>query len=253
MKRRIIKWDWEDPDAQQSFAEWVGFGDDEASARQVDRIEVLLEAKPPAAVLDVGCGIGRHSLEMARRGYDVVGIDVASTFLERATSEARRLALNVEFRLQRASELDEEDAYDFAFAYNHTPGFLSSEELPQHFRSVRNAVKPNGRFLMVLAGPQLKLCRGQDEDRTRTWAEKDGKFILSEKYIDEQGHRNELGIVIDTKAGEIKEFRERQRAFSLADMVSPLKRAGFRDIETFADMDGQAATSDRFGTFLCVS
>jgi cyclopropane fatty-acyl-phospholipid synthase-like methyltransferase len=253
MKRTEIEWTWEDPDAQKSFIDWIGFGDEDESARQVDRIEALLGAKPPSAVLDVGCGTGRHALELARRGYDVVGIDVASSFLDHARGEAKRLGLDVEFRLQRASELDEEAAYDLALAYNHTPGFLSEAELPRHFQGVRTAIKPGGQFLMIYAGPQIVPGHTPDKDSTRNWAEKKGKFILSEKHIDDEGYRNELGIVIDTTAGEIKEFRERQRAFSLVKMVSVLEQAGFTDVETLADLDGGPATAERFKVFVCGS
>ena len=128
--------------------------------------------RPGARVLDVGCGNGRHVLELARRGYRAVGIDVATTYLDDARTEAVRLQLDVEFRFQRGSEIREKATYDFVLAYNHTLGFMADDELAEHFRRVRKAVKPSGSFLLVLAGPRL--VPGQDLGPAKDWAERKG-------------------------------------------------------------------------------
>jgi SAM-dependent methyltransferase len=81
MHRHTVTFTWEDEDAQACWLEWCPFPDAQASAKDVDRIEALLGLTPPLDVLDVGCGNGRHAVELARRGYRVVGIDVATRFL----------------------------------------------------------------------------------------------------------------------------------------------------------------------------
>jgi len=129
MKTKVINWIWEDPDAQAAFAEWVGFPDRQKSREELDKIEALLQLRPPLRVLDVGCGTGRHALEMARRGYHVVGIDVARSYLEHAQSEAQRQELSIEFRLQRGSELTETEVYDLVLAYDHTLGFMCDSDV----------------------------------------------------------------------------------------------------------------------------
>ena len=250
MKRKKIAWTWENPDAQQVFAEWRGFPDKQKTSEELDKIEALAHVQPPMRVLDVGCGTGRHALEMARRGYLVVGIDVARSYLVQARRDAERLCVNVEFRLQRGSELREEAVYDFVLAYFHTLGFMSDHELTQHFVRIRAALKPSRKFLLRFAGPRL--IPGQSPEKTRDWAEKDGKFILSEKYID-QGYRNELGVEIDIEAGVIKEFRERQKAFGLDDVISILEAADFGQIDCLKDLDGTPGTPEEFGVFVCHS
>ncbi len=114
MKRRTVHFNWEDEDAQACFAEWCPFPDASTSAQDVDRIEAFLCMAPPLDVLDVGCGNGRHAIELARRGYRVVGIDVAKRFLEEAGGAAKTANVAVEFRHQRASALIESNAFDFA-------------------------------------------------------------------------------------------------------------------------------------------
>jgi 2-polyprenyl-3-methyl-5-hydroxy-6-metoxy-1,4-benzoquinol methylase len=69
MKRRTITWTWENPEVQELFVELIKFPDESQSAHEVDQMERLLELRPPLRVLDLGCGKGRHALELARRGY----------------------------------------------------------------------------------------------------------------------------------------------------------------------------------------
>ena len=249
MSRKVINFTWEDAEAQAAFAEWVGFPGEERTAVELDQIEALIDLHPPLRVLDLGCGNGRHALELARRGYSVVGIDVAGTYLDKARREADRLKLDAEFYLQRGSELREEAVYDLVLAYNHTLGFMSHEELETHICRIRRALNPSGVFLLVLAGPRL--TPSQDTGTTRDWAEKEGRFILSEKRIDEAGYRHELSIVIDSDSGKIKEFRERQRAYALNEVLNQLDRAGFRTVDAYRDLRGQPATSSEFGVFIC--
>ena len=237
------------PRSSGGVSRWVGFPGVEQTSTEVDKIEALMDVHPPMRVLDLGCGNGRHTLEFARRGYLPVGIDVASTYLEEAKNDAERLQLDVEFRLGRGSELREEKTYDFVLAYNHTLGFMEDDELGEHLQRIRRTTKPSGSFLLVLAGP--KLVRGQTKGPTRDWAEKEGRFILSEKMIDDAGFRHELSIVVDVASGAVKEFTERQKAYSLYDVLTRLNRAGFRSVEPYCDLDGQQADSESFGVFAC--
>jgi len=57
---------------------------------EVDTLVDVLDLVPGGRVLDVGCGPGRHSHELARRGYEVVGLDVSETFIALARRDAPR-------------------------------------------------------------------------------------------------------------------------------------------------------------------
>lgn len=191
---------------------------------------------------------GRHSIEMAKRGYQVVGIDVAKLFLAEAKQKLSVSEQDVEFRFQRASELQETEAFDFALAYWHTIGFMSNEEIKRHFSAVHSALKPKASFLYVFQGP--KLIPGQVDESSWNWKELNGKFILTEKAI-KDGYRDENCIVIDTNAGEVIEYREHQRAMGFDDVLKYLQRAGFTRIKTYKDFEKNPATQEEFSIFLC--
>ncbi len=210
LKRRQVGWRWEDPDAQAAFVEWVGFPNREATAHEVDDIERLLNLQQTEEVLDVGCGNGGHAVEMAKRGYRIVGIDIAGSYLREAEQEAKRAGVSVEFRLQRASNIAETACYDAVIAINHTLGFMDDDELRGQFERLAQAIRPGGMLLLKTAGPQ---CIPNVESRsTKNWGEKDGRFILSEKRM-EGSVRIEHNIVIDIAKNEIVEYHEEQRAF----------------------------------------
>src|SRR5712664_2915980 len=63
---------------------------------EVDQLEALLRIHPPRGVLDLPCGQGRHSIELARRGYEVTGVDLSSFMLE--VAKKRAAAAGVEVR-----------------------------------------------------------------------------------------------------------------------------------------------------------
>ncbi len=56
---------------------------------EVDFILDELSVPAGASILDVGCGTGRHSIELARRGYDVTGLDLSAQMLARAAASTR--------------------------------------------------------------------------------------------------------------------------------------------------------------------
>src|SRR3990170_8033887 len=71
----------------------------EEQARAVAGILATQDIRPPAAVLDAPCGIGRHDVHLAKMGYRVTGVDFAPVFLERAHRLAAETGADPEFVL----------------------------------------------------------------------------------------------------------------------------------------------------------
>ncbi|HUT02326.1 MAG TPA: methyltransferase domain-containing protein [bacterium] len=85
---RQRKTHWTDDFFEAQFGRVLATRSPEITQRQVDFIIEKTGIHPGASVLDVCCGYGRHSIELARRGYEVVGIDRFGNYL----NEARRQA-----------------------------------------------------------------------------------------------------------------------------------------------------------------
>jgi 2-polyprenyl-3-methyl-5-hydroxy-6-metoxy-1,4-benzoquinol methylase len=69
---------------------------------EVDFIEKEISFNKSLKILDIGCGTGRHSLELARRGYDVTGIDLSESMIDKARSLALAENLKIDFRVKDA-------------------------------------------------------------------------------------------------------------------------------------------------------
>ena len=67
------------------------------AAREVEQLLSLTGFPPGAAVLDLCCGIGRHSIQLARRGFQVTGVDRTQVYLDMAAEAARREKVHIEF------------------------------------------------------------------------------------------------------------------------------------------------------------
>ncbi|MCJ7771801.1 MAG: class I SAM-dependent methyltransferase, partial [Desulfobacterales bacterium] len=84
------------------------------TAAEVDFIEQVIDHDQSRRILDVGCGSGRHSLELSRRGYAVVGMDLSESMLERGRKIADAENLKVDFIQRDARRLKIHEGFDVA-------------------------------------------------------------------------------------------------------------------------------------------
>jgi SAM-dependent methyltransferase len=108
-------------------------------------LETELAAPAGARLLDVPCGNGRHSIALARRGYRVTGVDLSSDFL----AAAKQSSPELDWRSgdMRALEL-EPSAFDGAFCFGNSFGYLDHAAAGAFLRGVARALKPGARFAL---------------------------------------------------------------------------------------------------------
>ncbi len=82
------------------------------SVPEIDFVEEILSLKPGMEILDMGCGEGRHSIELARRGYKVTGVDISPILIKAAKSRAEELQLDIDFRIADVRHFVEPERYD---------------------------------------------------------------------------------------------------------------------------------------------
>ena len=73
---------------------------------ECDFIEEEVNHLKSTKILDIGCGTGRHSIELAKRGYSVTGVDLSESQLGRAKEKAKEQGQEVDFQLSDARNLN---------------------------------------------------------------------------------------------------------------------------------------------------
>ena len=128
---------------------WVQWIESEHTDEDADAIIRFLSLSPHCRVLDLCCGQGRHSLELARRDYQVVGLDLSSTLLAESRQQAQKEKLNVEFIQSDMRRIPFESEFEGIFNFYTAFGYFQLDEDNQAvLNAVAHALKPGGRFLL---------------------------------------------------------------------------------------------------------
>jgi 2-polyprenyl-3-methyl-5-hydroxy-6-metoxy-1,4-benzoquinol methylase len=118
---------------------------------EVDFIEKEIDFHKGVRILDIGCGTGRHAIELARRGYDVVGVDLSEDQLQRARANAIEAGVIVDFRKGDARDLDFDSEFDLVIMVCEG-GFPLMETDEMNYQILINAsyaLERGGKLIMT--------------------------------------------------------------------------------------------------------
>ncbi len=210
----------------------------ESTEHQVDRFVELLELESGDRILDLACGVGRHSLELARRGYRVTGLDLSVSYMDEASKRAEEEGLSAEFIQGDMREFVAEEEYDAVINFWSSHGYFEDEE--DNYRVIENvyrSLKEDGIFLIDVMGKEI-LHRIYTE---RDWGRVDGGFFLEERTLGED-HLESNWILI--KDGRVSEHKFFYRLYTPEEIEMSLKRAGFYSVEIYGDLYGSRYDGD---------
>lgn len=150
------------------------------TSSEVDRFLTMLGPRGDERVLDLGCGTGRHSLELARRGFEVVGVELLQANVEVGRRAAAEQTLNVEFVQADLRELELREEFDIVATFNDGGiGYFESDaENLRTFEVIANALRPGGRHL----GQTPNVLFAEKHMPEKTW-------IMGAKAVELTDHR----------------------------------------------------------------
>ena len=207
----------------------------EQTRTEVDRLVALLRLEPGAHLLDLCCGIGRHSLEFARRGFTVTGVDRTAAYLEQARAAASREQLQVELVQADMREFTRPDSFDGAINVFTSFGYFEdpAEDL-KVARNISESLRTGARFVVDINGKEVLAAKFRERDWNRR---ADGTIVIEERRVLEGWSRIESRW-IHIRGTERHESTVVVRPYSGVELSAMLREAGFREVATYGSLAG---------------
>ncbi len=187
-------------------------------------IERALRMPVGSRILDVGCGLGVQTVELASRGYQMVGLDISATMVSRAYDEAEDRGLQIDFIRGDMREIGFEDPFDAMLCWGTTFGYFSEEENELTIRKFHEAVRPNGTLLLEVVNRDFLI----GSQPNQVWFEVDGAVCMEETDFDYATSRLRVKRRVANHSGQQHDRLYSIRLYSLHEICALLERNGFR-------------------------
>jgi SAM-dependent methyltransferase len=209
-----------------------------AIAKQVNFMEASLGIKRGDSVLDVGCGLGQHALEFAKRGYLVVALDLALSMITRAAEEAQQRGLRINFLHKDIRDIGFEGTFDAIVCVGTTFGFFDDEQNRGVISRLAHALKPGGRLLLEVANRDFVIA----SQPNLVWFEGDNCVVMEESDFNFYSSRLTVKRTMMRDDGRQSDTEYNIRLYSVHELGQMLKHAGF----SIKEVSGQEATRGMF-------
>lgn len=191
---------------------------------EVDFLEKALAPPPGASLLDIPCGSGRHSVELARRGYCMTGIDLSADFLRLARAGAGDAQVQLDLRHadMRNPSLDA-DAFDGAFCFGNSFPYLDRPGVTAFLAALSRAIRLGGR-LVIDTG-----CAAESILPTllpQRWHRFDDIIVMSKPTYIVSASRLDIDYTF-IQGGKIETRPASSYVFTVAELTRMLAEGGF--------------------------
>jgi SAM-dependent methyltransferase len=220
---------------EYTFSEWV-FEAVEEGANHI----LELTGVTGGDVLDLCCGPGRYSVELARRGFRVTGVDLSPFLLEKARARGREAGVEVEWVRSDMREFERPAAFDLALnVYTSFGYFLDDGDNRRVLEHVCRSLRPGGALFIEMMGKEVLARVFQD---TGSRELDDGSVLFERRKVVDSWRRcrNEWTLI---KNGKITRFQFEHWLYSAREFEELLRSAGFTQVQLYGTYGG-----DEYGT-----
>ena len=212
----------------------------ERTAVEVDFIESRFDLSANNRLLDIGCGFGRHSIELGRRGYTVTGLDPSATMIAAAQERAEAAGVSVDFQEAHGQQFIAAEPFDAAICLFTSLGQMGSDgDNGGLIQRAHDALNAGGLFIIEV--PQRKTAVSQ--------LRPSDKFGDGERYTAVSRHYTAADCNVTEKFTLVtpestRNYTLRYRLYSRPELQTLLTDAGFTIQAAFSDYTGGALTDE---------
>jgi 2-polyprenyl-3-methyl-5-hydroxy-6-metoxy-1,4-benzoquinol methylase len=215
---------------------------------ECDFIEKEIDFNKQTRILDIGCGSGRHSIELTKRGYNVTGIDLSESLLKRANEKALKENLNIDFQKQDARHLTFNNEFDLVIMIceGAFPLMETDEMNFQILQNASKALKEKGKLIFTTLNGLFPLFHSVRDFIANST--KEGNAISDNHSFDLLTFRDfNTTYIIDDNGNNI-ELKCNERYYVPSEITWLLKSLNFEKIDIFGAKLGAFSRNDKLTT-----
>jgi SAM-dependent methyltransferase len=215
---------------------------------ECDFIEKEIDYNRSLKILDIGCGTGRHSIELAKRGYDLTGIDLSESLLERAREKSSAQNLRIVFQKHDARNLPFSNEFDLAIMIceGAFPLMETDEMNYGILKNAANSLKSNGKLIFTSLNGLFPLFHSV-KDFLASLAQ-EGNASYGNNSFDLMTFRDHNVTTVEDDLGNKKELKCNERYYVPSEITWLLKSLGFIKIDIYGAKLGLFSRCDTLTT-----
>ena len=215
---------------------------------ECDFIEKEINYDKSLKIVDIGCGTGRHSIELTKRGYKVIGIDLSESQLECAKEKAEAINLQIDFQKHDARNLPFKNEFDLAIMLCEG-GFSLMETDEMNFEILKNvseSLRQSSKLIFTTLNGLFpiynsveKFCAAAKEEKNATY---------TGNTFDLMTFRDHNLTTIEDDLGNKKELECNERFYIPPEITWLLKTLNFKKIDIYGAKLGAFSRNDKLTT-----
>lgn len=200
---------------------------------ECDFIEQEIAHDKSRRILDIGCGTGRHAIELTRRGYSITGVDLSSAQLQLAREKATAMNLQIDFQQRDARRLTFQQEFDLAIMIceGAFPLMETDEMNFQILQSAARALKADGTLIFTTLNGLFPLFHSVKDFLAK--AAQEGQATYDGHSFDLMTFRDHNVIRVEDDGGQMLELVCNERYYVPSEITWLLKSLDFQKIDIF--------------------
>ena len=210
----------------------------ESSKDEIEKIIGLADLEQGSKILDMPCGVGRHSVELQKKGFEVVGVDKTSEYIEDARDEDD--SGEIEFIRRDMKDFRRENSFDVILNWWNSFGYFEDrKDDRQMLENIHRSLKKDGMLVMDLWSKELAAMNNFSSH----WTEVKGIYNL-EKGRPKDNWKKVQRTWIKVEKGKTVKYTWEQRLYSASELEKLLKKVGFSEVNFYGNVEGDEFNED---------
>lgn len=198
---------------------------------QVNFVEKICNLRKGTKILDLGCGWGRHSIKLAKRGYGVTGLEINPAYLKEACKRADSAGVKVQFIKEDMRRITFREEFDAVILLWNSFGYFSDEENEELIKSVYKALKKKGYFLLEIINRDWIVRNFSPKN----WQKLDEIYILEEREFI-PGESKVKGKITYIQGEKRMKRTTNFRFYSYHEIRAIFESVGFEEIQGYGSL-----------------